>query len=159
MLARYAPAAGPNGSARARAGIYVLRPRRQFEPFHHSAASERARFWRITPARCIETVNVWAHPNHTANSSLCHNAMASPLQTRLEAGGSGAPNPFGGRIYTPKELAELWQLSENSVRRLFQDEPGVFVLGDSNPRGKRGYCTLRITEETALRVWRARVTR
>jgi len=85
--------------------------------------------------------------------------MASLLQTRLEAGGSGAPNPFGGRIFTPKELAGLWQLSENSVRRLFQEEPGCFVLGESNPRGKRGYCTLRIPEDVALRVWRARVTR
>ena len=69
------------------------------------------------------------------------------------------PNPFGGRIYSPKELAGLWQLSENSIRRLFQDEPGVFVLGDTNPRGRRAYTTLRIPEDVALRVWRARVTR
>lgn len=80
--------------------------------------------------------------------------------TRLsDAGGGAAPNPFGGRIYTPRELAELWQLSENSIRRLFQDEPGVFVMGDSNPRGRRGYQTLRISEDVAARVWRARVTR
>jgi hypothetical protein len=84
--------------------------------------------------------------------------MASPLQARMDAGGSGASNPFG-KVYSPKQLAQLWQLSENSVRRLFQEEPGVFVLGDSNPRGKRGYCTLRIPEDVALRVWRARVTR
>ena len=68
---------------------------------------------------------------------------------------AGAVTPFG-RIYTPKELAELWQLSENSIRRLFQDEPGVFTLGDSNPRKKRGYTTLRIPEAVALRVWKAR---
>jgi hypothetical protein len=67
-------------------------------------------------------------------------------------------NPFG-RIFTPAELAELWRLSENSVRRLFQDEPGVFVMGASNPRGKRGYVTLRIPEDVAARVWRERVTR
>jgi hypothetical protein len=65
------------------------------------------------------------------------------------------PSPFG-RIYTPRELAQLWQLSENSIRRLFQDEPGVFVLGESNPRKKRGYTTLRIPEQVALRVWRER---
>ena len=81
------------------------------------------------------------------------------MPTREIAGAGSVPNPFGGRIYTPKDLATMWQLSENSVRRLFQDEPGVFVLGDSNPRGRRGYTTLRITEEAALRVWRARVTR
>ena len=63
------------------------------------------------------------------------------------------------RIYTPRELAEAWKLSENSIRRLFCDEPGVFVLGDANPRGRRGYCTLRIPGSVAERVWRARVTR
>ena len=84
--------------------------------------------------------------------------MMANFQPHNTAGGEAVSNPFG-KVYSPKQLAELWQLSENSVRRLFQDEPGVFVLGDSNPRGKRGYCTLRITEETALRVWRARVTR
>lgn len=64
-------------------------------------------------------------------------------------------NPFG-KVYTPKELAVEWKLSVNSVRRLFQDEPGVFILGDCNPRGKRGYCTMRISEATALKVWRER---
>ena len=71
------------------------------------------------------------------------------------AGSEAASAPFG-KVYTPRELAGLWQLSENSVRRLFQDEPGVFVLGDSNPRGKRGYCTLRIPEHVVQRVWRER---
>ena len=67
----------------------------------------------------------------------------------------GVPSPFG-RIYTPRELAELWQLSENSVRRLFQDRPGVFSLGATMPRGKRGYVTLRIPEAVAVAVWRER---
>jgi hypothetical protein len=81
--------------------------------------------------------------------------MASPLQARMDAGGSGAPDPFG-KVYSPKQLAELWCLSENSIRRLFQDRDGVFTLGDSNPRGRRGYCTLRIPEFIALQVWRER---
>jgi hypothetical protein len=79
--------------------------------------------------------------------------------TRIsEAGASGASDPFG-KVYTTGELAGLWQLSENSIRRLFQDEPGVFVLGASNPRGKRGYCTLRIPALVAERVFRERLTR
>lgn len=62
-----------------------------------------------------------------------------------------------GRIYTTRELSELWRLSENSIRRLFVDEVGVFVLGASNPkRRRRAYCTLRIPEAVALRVWRQR---
>ena len=70
-------------------------------------------------------------------------------------GAGGVSNPFG-KVYTPRELAELWQLSENSIRRLFQDEPGCFILGNPNPRKKRGYCTVRIPEAVALRVWRNR---
>lgn len=72
-----------------------------------------------------------------------------------ETAAGSVPNPFG-KVYTPRELGELWQLSENSIRRLFQDEPGVFVMGNPNPRRKRGYCTLRIPETVALRVWRKR---
>jgi hypothetical protein len=71
----------------------------------------------------------------------------------------GAVSVAFGKVYTTRELARLWQLSENSIRRLFQDEPGVFVLGCSNPRGKRGYCTLRIPAEIVARVWRAREKR
>ena len=82
--------------------------------------------------------------------------MMANFQPHNTAGGEAMPNPFGGRIYTPKELGELWQLSENSIRRLFQDREGVFTLGDSNPRGRRGYCTLRIPENVALAVWRER---
>ena len=67
----------------------------------------------------------------------------------------GVSNPFGN-VYTPKDLAELWQLSEQSIRRLFQDEPDVFKLGDDNPRGRRGYTTLRIPEAVAQRVWMER---
>jgi hypothetical protein len=80
------------------------------------------------------------------------------IPTRDSAAAGGVPTPWG-KVYTPADLAEAWKLSEGSIRKIFQDEPGVFVLGDSNPRGKRGYCTLRITEEAAMRVWRARVTR
>lgn len=73
----------------------------------------------------------------------------------LNAGGRGAPDPFD-RMYTPRELADLWKLSEQSIRRLFQDQPGVLKLGDSNPRGKRGYVTLRIPSAVVEQVFRER---
>lgn len=70
--------------------------------------------------------------------------------------GAQAPgNPFG-RIYTPRDLAELWQLSEQTIRRLFQDLPGVLKIGDRSPRGKRGYVTLRIPASVAEHVFRER---
>jgi hypothetical protein len=73
----------------------------------------------------------------------------------LNAGAGSVSDPFA-KLYTPAELANLWQLSENSIRRLFQDEPGVFKMGDSNPRGRRGYTTLRIPTVVVERVFRER---
>ena len=83
--------------------------------------------------------------------------MTTPRDRGLSVSGgiNIKPAPFG-KVYTPRELAEIWQLSENSIRRLFQDEPGVFTLGNPNPKRKRGYTTLRIPACVAERVWRAR---
>jgi hypothetical protein len=64
-----------------------------------------------------------------------------------------------GRHFTATELAEIWRLDETTIRRLFQDEPGVLKIGKSNRRdGKRDYVTLRIPEAVALRVWQERTT-
>ncbi|MCL4853373.1 MAG: hypothetical protein KJZ78_18615 [Bryobacteraceae bacterium] len=82
--------------------------------------------------------------------------MAHPGTTRSIAAGSGSvPDPFG-RMFTPRELAELWQLSEQSIRRLFQDREGVLKIGDSHPRGKRAYVTLRIPASVVQRVFEER---
>jgi hypothetical protein len=55
--------------------------------------------------------------------------------------------------FTPKELAAMWKFSEDTIRRWFQDEPGVLKIGDANPRGKRGYVTLRIPRSVAVRAY------
>lgn len=66
------------------------------------------------------------------------------------------PSPFG-RHFTAAELAEIWKLDETTIRRLFQDEPGVLRIGKSNRRdGKRDYITLRIPEAVAVRVYEER---
>jgi hypothetical protein len=75
--------------------------------------------------------------------------------TRATAGARSVPDPFA-RMYTPRELAEVWHLSEQSIRRLFQDRPGVLKIGDSNPRGKRSYVTLRIPTAVVEQVFRER---
>ena len=46
--------------------------------------------------------------------------------------------------FTVAQLASIWQLSTDTIQRLFQDEPGVITLGNKNPRGKRERVTLRI---------------
>lgn len=57
------------------------------------------------------------------------------------------------RHYSPAELGQLWGLSANTIRRLFEHEPGVLQI--SNPRrGHRSYSTLRIPEPVAERVHR-----
>jgi hypothetical protein len=67
---------------------------------------------------------------------------------------------FAVRHYSPAEIAELWGLSVDSVRNIFEREPGVLVIGNpSPPRGKRSYTTLRIPEHVAERVYRRNLTR
>ena len=57
------------------------------------------------------------------------------------------------RHFSVAEIAEIWQLSRDAVTRLFQNEPGVLVLGDTNPRRrKRRYLTLRIPQSVLERV-------
>jgi hypothetical protein len=49
------------------------------------------------------------------------------------------------RHYTVQEIAETWQVSAMTVRRLFQDEPGVLKIGHARTmRRARPHITLRI---------------
>ena len=56
------------------------------------------------------------------------------------------------RHYAVTEIAEMWSLSTDKVRELFEDEPGVLVIGERNPRHKRRYVTLRIPQSVLERV-------
>ncbi len=58
--------------------------------------------------------------------------------------------------FTVAEVASLWRLSRDTIQRLFEDEPGVVVLGDRNPRGKRKRVTLRIPRAVMERVKKRR---
>ncbi len=58
------------------------------------------------------------------------------------------------RHFSVQELASAWNLSEKSVRRMFENEPGVFrPLESAETRFCRGYCTLRIPQTVAERVY------
>jgi AraC-like DNA-binding protein len=63
------------------------------------------------------------------------------------------------RHYSVAEIAELWALSEKTVRRMFEDEDGVLQWGTPETRRKRGYITMRIPESVLLRVHRKRAQR
>ena len=60
----------------------------------------------------------------------------------------------GEKHYSVPELAKLWALSERTIRRMFENEPGVLCWGSSESRFKRGYKTLRVPETVVVRVHR-----
>jgi hypothetical protein len=84
---------------------------------------------------------------------------ASQIGTRSE-GGRDSLQPgdvprYAVRHYTVGEIAALWSLSDDAVRKIFEKEPGVLVIGDQRPCGrKRKYITLRIPEYVLDRVHR-----
>jgi hypothetical protein len=80
--------------------------------------------------------------------------MDTTVKPVPEAGTTDLPR-FATRHYTVAEIAQLWNLSDDAVRNIFEKEPGVLVLGGAQPkRGKRGYTTLRIPEDVVERVHR-----
>ena len=67
---------------------------------------------------------------------------------------SGRPDLSTEKHYSVGELAWLWGLSENTIRRMFENEPGVLLWRSRETRSKRAYTTLRIPESVALRIHR-----
>lgn len=56
--------------------------------------------------------------------------------------------------YTVRQIAELWGLATDVVRRLFASEPDVIKLGHAESLHKRGYVTLKIPATVVERVHR-----
>jgi hypothetical protein len=61
---------------------------------------------------------------------------------------------FQERHYTVAEIADLWNLSRDAVRGIFEREPGVLVIGNDGSRSRRGYHTLRIPASVLERMHR-----
>lgn len=57
------------------------------------------------------------------------------------------------RHFSVLELAEMWSLSERTIRRMFEGEEGVVNWAHAESRRKRHYQTLRIPESVMLRVY------
>ena len=56
--------------------------------------------------------------------------------------------------YSINEISELWGLSQKTVRRIFDEEPGVVELDNRRSRHKRAYVTRKIPESVVKRVHR-----
>ena len=65
-----------------------------------------------------------------------------------------ASGDFAEQHYAVSQIAELWNLSHDVVRKLFEREPGVLVIGVHGSRSRRRYVTLRIPQSVAERVHR-----
>src|ERR1035441_9954640 len=64
--------------------------------------------------------------------------------------------------YSVEELATMWGLSNDTITRIFENEPGVFDAS-RNPHGrkerrKRRHRKLMIPESVVIRVYRSRLT-
>lgn len=56
--------------------------------------------------------------------------------------------------YSISEISQLWGLSQKTIRRIFEHEPGVVELANHGSRRKRIYVTRRIPESVLRRVHR-----
>jgi hypothetical protein len=56
--------------------------------------------------------------------------------------------------FTAKEVAEAWNLSQDTIYRLFANEPGVLILATEKKKYRRTRRTLRIPESVKNRVYR-----
>jgi len=56
--------------------------------------------------------------------------------------------------YTPSELATEWGLSVDTIRRLFDEEPGVLKIGNPSPWIRRRRILIRIPFDVVQRVHR-----
>ncbi len=75
------------------------------------------------------------------------------LAKQFDAERAGAVESTLERCYSPEQLAELWALSPDTVRRIFENEVGVLAIERPRVYGKRRYRTLRIPESVAQRVY------
>ncbi len=56
------------------------------------------------------------------------------------------------RHYSVFEVAEMWNVSSETIRRLFHNEPGVLIFGSAETRYKRNRETMRIPASIVERV-------
>ena len=66
---------------------------------------------------------------------------------------TGLDAMYDEQHYKPNELAKLWGLDGSTIRRLFRGIPGVVVIDRPEKMHKRGYCSMRIPESVAKRVY------
>ena len=54
---------------------------------------------------------------------------------------------------TVTQVAQAWSCSEETVRRVFENEPGILVIAENKHKGKRRYRTIRMPLSVVERVY------
>lgn len=80
--------------------------------------------------------------------------MSAGKIARMPDPASPAESPRFARHFTVREIAEMWNLSDDVVRDLFEHESGVIAIERPRSKRKRRYLTLRIPQDVAERVYR-----
>lgn len=78
----------------------------------------------------------------------------NPIVNEHEIQVTPLDGPAFERHFRPTELAKMWGLSVDIIRRLFEGEQGVIRIGHSEQLYKRKYVSLSIPESVAMRVHR-----
>ena len=91
-----------------------------------------------------EDKQLWMREKHSVSAVVPLSAPQSPV----------AFSAYTERHFSVAEVADLWNLSQDFVRKIFQKEPGVLILGGQGSVRARRYTTLRIPESVLQRVHR-----
>ena len=92
----------------------------------------------------LEEKQQWMREKHSA-------CTAAPS---LAAPSTVATPSYAERHFRVAEVASLWSISADTVRKIFQDEAGVVVLGHGLAGRSRRYTTLLIPVSVLERVHR-----
>ncbi len=84
--------------------------------------------------------------------------MGKVLKLDSQLDDESAPS-FAVKHYSPAELGQLWGLSVETIRRMFEHEPGVLIFENPDKGSERRRRTMRISESVAERVYRRLSTR
>jgi hypothetical protein len=92
---------------------------------------------------------LWVQPDFPFGAD--EPARARKRKSRKTEASADAVETNHSGFFTVKQLAGLWNLSEDVIRKEFENEPGVLKLARKR-KGKRPYKTLRIPRDVADRV-------
>ena len=84
------------------------------------------------------------------------------MASNQHSGGEPAVVPvFAERHYSVPEIAKMWNLAPVTVTELFENEPGVMIIGGETKgrMSRRKYRTFRIPEHVVERVYLRRTSK